>query len=342
MASARPNRTVVLSGVPPISQENLCALLQDYGQIDVRHQGSFGAASTTWHVSFESVEYAQAFLEGSFDDFVVYGVRVALDYLARDSREVDRRDGRRNGRSGEDEKRDRRERDGERERDRERDRDRDRGRESGRDRERERERDRGEREQRERDRGGDRYKDRERRRDNDDRDRRREGKEWHDLDRESERDLRERKRPAEDWLCADCRAVNFARRSECFQCQAAKPRNAQTVPTSDPRAASSANSEPDVPVLMVKLLKETTTEAQIAEAFSTCGGVREVRATTPREHHRDTENPNTAAIQMGARRSSQTRPNHTAQRVRAGGQSHLRSALDPAGQLCRTNPVPVS
>lgn len=302
-----PSRHVVLTGVPVhTSEADIHTLLQDYGRLVVRHQHD-----STWHVSFDSVEYAQVFVEASFDDFVIHGAAVALDYLPSDRRGAsDRRrhDESRRSRSTERGSRDRRlhDRDSDRPRERERDRDRDRerDRERGRERSRERSRERGrqrdsrERGPRDRDRdreGADgdgrrrrRYDDGDRRRDDDSgRDGRggwegrgREGSEpaqerevrgrerARDFDRES------RERPPADWLCPACGGVNFARRLACFQCGADLPRDAAPVPAG---TAGSAY-EPDVPVLMVKLLKETTTEAEIATAFSQFGAVKEVRA----------------------------------------------------------------
>jgi len=74
------SRDVKLSGVPARATEaDVLSQLSDYGDVRVRmsHRGD---GSVECIASFESVELAQAFVEGSVGEFAVCGVAVDLGY----------------------------------------------------------------------------------------------------------------------------------------------------------------------------------------------------------------------------------------------------------------------
>ncbi|KAG6585132.1 RNA-binding protein 10 [Phytophthora cinnamomi] len=115
----------------------------------------------------------------------------------------------------------------------------------------------------------------------------------------------ERWQPRPDWICDDCNVTNFARRTNCFQCNA--PRTAQTkeVPVTaalrteqirshsdshygDPpahdepfknaqRRDENARSVPPSQVLMVRLLPPDIEEGELQVVFAEFDGVQDIR-----------------------------------------------------------------
>ena len=102
---APPSRTVLLSGMSAhVTEDTIRGLLEGYGELDVRllhgwASGGIGASGALGgcHVTFESVEHAQAFFEVSIGDVVVQGMPVTLSYLPWRLRDEHDRRGRDDG-----------------------------------------------------------------------------------------------------------------------------------------------------------------------------------------------------------------------------------------------------
>lgn len=71
-----------------------------------------------------------------------------------------------------------------------------------------------------------------------------------------------------DWVCNMCSAVNFARRTECYQCSSVRPRNPRRV-----------NSEPEGPsdILKVSGLEAQLSEEELHQLFSAHVAVKDIR-----------------------------------------------------------------
>lgn len=67
------------------SEHSISRLLKDYGDVQIRLISDRGHA----YVDFETLDLAQAFVEGNLEDFEIDGKRVTLDYAMRDERPQD-------------------------------------------------------------------------------------------------------------------------------------------------------------------------------------------------------------------------------------------------------------
>jgi len=80
------------------------------------------------------------------------------------------------------------------------------------------------------------------------------------------------------WVCIQCNTMNFARRQECFQCQAVRQGNSvaveDTAPWIDPRAIKSQDQPT---TLLVRDIPEHATEQHVRTAFNPFGQLYEVR-----------------------------------------------------------------
>lgn len=87
---------------------------------------------------------------------------------------------------------------------------------------------------------------------------------------------RESRRNA-DWICTQCNTMNFARRHECFQCQAPRQGNSvaveDTAPQIDPRLIQRERET----TLLVRDIPEHTSEHEVRVAFNPFGQIYEVR-----------------------------------------------------------------
>eukprot|EP00658_Telonema_sp_P-2_P075866 TRINITY_DN6566_c0_g1_i1.p1 TRINITY_DN6566_c0_g1~~TRINITY_DN6566_c0_g1_i1.p1 ORF type:complete len:450 (+),score=55.27 TRINITY_DN6566_c0_g1_i1:82-1431(+) len=79
-----------------------------------------------------------------------------------------------------------------------------------------------------------------------------------------------------DWICMQCNTMNFARRQECFQCQAPKIGNSVPVEDTAPTLNPLVNQESDT-TLLVREIVEHATELSIRTAFNPFGQLYEVR-----------------------------------------------------------------
>jgi len=72
-----------------------------------------------------------------------------------------------------------------------------------------------------------------------------------------------------DWICSGCNASNFARRRQCYMCQAQK--------TSSTKPASEHDDLNPCPVIVIRGLDYSTTEQTLWNIFSNLAKVKEIR-----------------------------------------------------------------
>eukprot|EP00898_Chlorokybus_atmophyticus_P003668 jgi/Chlat1/4301/Chrsp29S04471 len=102
---------------------------------------------------------------------------------------------------------------------------------------------------------------------------------WDDMQLavEFDRSSRNRDLPSRgsaDWLCESCGGVNFARRMQCYQCNAARPEHAQL--------ANSGSSEQPSNTLVIRGLDMDVTEDEVNTAFSQYAAIKELRLVRDR------------------------------------------------------------
>lgn len=80
-----------------------------------------------------------------------------------------------------------------------------------------------------------------------------------------------------DWVCTACNTMNFARRQECFQCQAPKSGNSVAVEDTAPWIDPRAHQKEQHTTLLVRDIPEHANEVHIRNAFNPFGQLHEVR-----------------------------------------------------------------
>lgn len=105
-----------------------------------------------------------------------------------------------------------------------------------------------------------------------------------------------------DWICMQCNTMNFARRQECFQCQASRLGNAVAVEDTAPRIDPRVHHKERETTLLVRDIPDHATEHHVRTAFNPFGQLYEVRYL-PDRHLAFVEFENPNHLQMAMRQA---------------------------------------
>jgi len=125
--------------------------------------------------------------------------------------------------------------------------------------------------------------------------------------------VKQEARRSTDWVCVQCNTMNFARRQECFQCQASRLGNSiaveDTVPHYDmgDRGGGSnqaARAPKEDTTLLVRDIPELASEQSVRNAFNPFGQLTEVRHL-PERRLAFVEFESTSSLQQAMRQADE-------------------------------------